>query len=111
MPTGYIRDPLAPPPDHIEYCRFKDGTGKQKSRMELKHTVDPFRVQAVPAVYILSMFLLCPPDTGEGYRRSTLPTRPLSSPFPDSVIVCSVLTALKLTQHAFWCIQLHSRCP
>lgn len=61
MPTGYIRDPLAPPPDHIEYCRFKDGTGKQKSRMELKHTVDPFRAQAVPAVYILSMFLLYKP--------------------------------------------------
>lgn len=49
MPTGYIRDPLAPPPGHVEstikYC-FKDGKCEQKSRMELKHTGEPFRAQA-----------------------------------------------------------------
>lgn len=48
MPTGYIRDLLAPPPDHIKYCL--DGTGKQKTRMESKHVVDRFRAQAVVAL-------------------------------------------------------------
>lgn len=59
--ANYIRDPLAPPPDHKEHCCFEDGTGEQKSRMELKHTVDPFTAQAVVAVNVLAMFLLYKP--------------------------------------------------
>lgn len=50
--TGYIRDPLATPPDHIEYCRFNDSTGKRKTRMELKHSVGS--IQSTGCGYFIS---------------------------------------------------------